>query len=264
MNHIGKKWWQNPIIYFLLVLNFCLTTTKFNAVKAQSTPAIPPQLIELTTKIDLAANNQDVKSLSQYFSPQFKTTDGLNYTNFTESLKKLWAKFPSLTYKTTIESWEEKKGELIATTLTKIEGSLDSGGRQINLVSNIRAKYYFENKKLIEQEILTEKTEITSGDNPPEIIINLPETAKPGSEFDFDVIVTEPLGSDLLLGGASEKEVSSKLYTESSTIELDALSSGGIFKRVKIPNNSEDLLYSVILIRADGLRLTTQRVKIEN
>ncbi len=259
-----RKWWQNPIIYLVLMINLGLVNTKFNFVKAQSTSAIPSELIELTNKIDLAANSQDLESLSQYFSPQFQTSDGLNYNDFIYSLENLWQKYPDLRYRTIIESWEEKKGQLVATTLTTIVGNFNNEGRELNLLSNIRAKHYFEDKKLIEQEILTEKTEITSGEKPPEVIINLPETAKPGSEFDFDVIVTEPLGSDLLLGGALETEVSDKLYTESFAIELDALSSGGIFKRVRIPRDSDDLLYSVILIRADGLRLITQRVKIED
>lgn len=265
MNHKQVRWWQKKIILsFTFILGFYLATIQFNSVKAQSSRSTPPELIELITKIDSAANNQDLESLSQYVSPQFQTTDGLDYETFTQSLTKLWQQYPDLNYRTRIESWEEKEGELIATTLTQIEGSFDSDGRKMNLISDISAKHYFRDDKLIQQEILTEKTEITSGDNPPEVTIKLPKTAKAGSEFDFDVIIIEPLDSDLLIGGAKEEEVSDQLYNESSPIELDALSAGGIFKRVTIPRNSQDRLYSVLLIRADGLRLVTQRVKIEN
>jgi hypothetical protein len=265
MNYKQVRWWQkNLILPFSFIFAFYLAIKEFKGVQAQSPPSTPPALIELITKIDLAANNKDLESLSEYVSPQFQTSDGLDYKTFTESLSKLWQQYPNLNYKTTIESWEEKEGELIATTLTQIEGNFDSNGRKINLVSNINAQHYFSNDKLIKQEILTEKTEITSGENPPKITINLPQTVKTGDEFDFDVIVTEPLNSDLLIGGVIEEEVNRKLYNESSSIELDALSAGGIFKRVTIPLNSQDRLYSVLLIRADGLRLVTQRVKVQN
>lgn len=267
MNHQQLKWWQKKISLFLIfIFSFYLTSsTKFKQVKAQSNQTTPPELIELITKIDLAANNQDLESLSQYISPQFQTNDGLDYQGFTESLSKLWQQYPNLKYKTIVESWESQGDDLIAITETETQGSFDSEGRKMELSSNIRAKHHFQARKLVKQEILSEKTEITSGENPPKIVINLPETAKPGSQFDFDVIVTEPLGNDLLLGGAIEKEVNQELYnTKSEPLELDALAAGGIFKRVTIPPTSGDRLYSVLLIRADGLRLVTQRVKIQN
>lgn len=267
MNYKQVQWWQKKTNLFLIfIFSFYLTiSTQFKQVKAQSNQATPTELIELITKIDLAANKQDLESLSQYISPQFQTNDGLDYQGFTESLKKLWQQYPNLQYKTRIESWESQGEELIAITLTETQGYFESEERKMQLLSNIKAKHHFQAGKLVKQEILQEKTEITSGENPPEIVINLPETAKPGSQFDFDVIVTEPLGNDLLLGGAIEKEVNQELYkTKSEALELDALAAGGIFKRVTIPLTSGDRLYSVLLIREDGLRLVTQRVKIQN
>jgi hypothetical protein len=93
--------------------------------------------------------------------------------------------------------------------------------------------------------------------------INLPEKARPGQEFDFDVILQDPMGSDIILGAALEEKIDPSLYLKPSSLELDALSAGGIFKRVKLPLTEEDHWYSVILIRNDGMRMITQRVNIE-
>ncbi len=248
--------------FLLLILSFTFTFTKFNQVSAQSNN-IPKELLEVVTKIDLAANNHDLKLIEQNISPKFTTEDGLNYETFVSSLEKLWSKYKDLKYTTTIESWTQNQDELVAKTITNIQGNYEINGKKFTLSSDIKAEQYFVNNQLIKQKILAEKNEVITGEKPPAVTINLPEKARPGEEFDFDVILQDPIGSDIILGGVLEEKIDSSLYLKPSSLELEALSAGGIFKRVKLPLTKEDHWYSIILIGTDGMRMITQRVNID-
>ncbi|MBL1209576.1 nuclear transport factor 2 family protein [Geminocystis sp. GBBB08] len=254
---------KKSIKFFLfIILSFSFVLSKDHHVFAQSNN-IPKELLEVVTKIDLAANNQDLKLIEQNISPKFTTEDGLNYENFTSSLKNLWSKYKDLKYTTKIESWKQNQDQLVATTITNIQGSYDINGKKFTLNSEIKSEQYFLNNQLIKQKILTEKNEVTSGEKPPIATVNLPQKARPGQEFDFDVILQDPIGSYSVLGGVLENKIDSSLYLKPSTLELDTLSAGGIFKRVKLPMTPEDHWYSVILINTDGMRMITQRVNVE-
>ncbi|BAQ60831.1 cyanobacterial hypothetical protein [Geminocystis sp. NIES-3708] len=248
--------------FLLVILSFSFTFTKYNQVVAQSNN-IPKELLGVISKIDLAANNRDLKSIEKNISPQFTNQDGLNYDSFTSSLKQLWSKYDDLKYTTKIESWSQDKNQLVAITTTNIQGSYKINDQKMTLNSEIKSEQYFVDNQLVKQKILKEKNEITSGQNPPVVRINLPEKARPGQEFDFDVILQDPVGSDIILGAAIEEKINPSLYLKPSNLELDALSAGGIFKRVKLPLTEEDHWYSVLLIRTDGIRMITQRVNVE-
>lgn len=255
-------------VLFSLTLNIGIN----QIVRAETPEKAPSELIEVMTKIDLAANNKDLETLQTYLSQQFSTKDGLDYKSFTNLLEKTWKNYPNLNYKTTLTSWELKNNQLQAETVTEITGSFQTKERKFNLTSTISSRQYFENGKLIRQEILKERTDLTSGEMPPEVEVKLPETVKPGEEFNFDVIVKEPLGSDILLGGAKEENVSNNKYFNPLDMELSLLSAGGIFKLVNAPQSSADgcetkstcdRRYSALLIRAEGIRLINQRVRVE-
>ena len=247
----------------LLIVSFSLTITRFHGVWAQSTN-IPQEIIEIVPKLDLAFNSRDVNLIEKYISPNFTNEDGLNYTTFNESLQKLWSKYEDLKYTTTIESWREENNQLVAVTVTSITGSYEINGQKFDLNSQIKSEQFFADNQLVKQNILQERNEITSGEKPPMVTLNLPEKVLPGQEFDLDVIIEEPIGSDLVLGAALEEPINSSLYIEPSTLELEALTAGGIFKRVTLPSKAQDHLYSFILIRNDGIRMITQRVNVDN
>lgn len=247
----------------LILVGFSLAVFESKQVKGQSNNNVPSNVLEIITKIDKAASNKNLEIIKEYLSPQFTNSDGLDSQSLKEYLDKFWSRYENLKYTTTVESWQEKDGQLSAITVTNIEGSYESGGKKFVLNSQIKANQIFADNKLIKQEIISEKSEITSGENPPKVRINLPQSVKVGQEFDFDVILEHPIGSDIVLGGVSEQKVSPSLYLEPSSIELDALTAGGIFKRVKLPvTDNQDHWYSVILIRDGGIRMITQRVKV--
>lgn len=245
------------------LLSLCLSLVFTNVTRSQSAEKAPSELTEIITKIDFAANNHDLEALKPYISADFSTKDGLDYQTFAQLIEKSWQTYPDLTYKTTLKSWEQKDNQLLAETVTEIRGTFDSDGRKINLFSTIHSLQQFEDGKLVSQKILKERTDLTSGEKPPEVEVKLPEKVRPGETFNFDVIVKEPLGYKLLLGTALEDKIDSELYLNPSQPELQALSSGGIFKLVTAPQVPKDRWYSAILIQADGMRLITQRVRIE-
>ena len=245
----------------LLTTSLTLTTAKFDRVVAQGS-AIPSEIIAIVPQIDLAFNNRDADLIEKFISPNFTSTDGLNYQSLNDSLAKLWEKYPNLEYTTTIESGKQEGNRLIAITNTQITGSYELNDRQFQLNSTIKAEQIFENNQLIQQNILEERNEITSGENPPVVTFEIPRQARKGQVFDFDVILNEPIGTDLVLGAALEEKIDANLFAEPSSIELEALSAGGIFKRVTVPDTGDDHWYSVILIRDGGIRMITQRLVI--
>lgn len=255
-----KKLINLPLTF---ALSLCFSLGISEVLRAEKPETAPKELTEAITKINFASNQHDLKLLEKYISPQFNTKDGLDYKSLNEFTQKLWQNYPNLTYKTSLISWEKKGNQLLAETLTEITGSFNSDGRKINLVSTISSLGHFENGKLIRQQILSERTDLTSGENPPEVTVILPEKVKPGEQFNFDVILKEPLGNDIVLGTAIEAKVDKELYLNPSKFELTNLTAGGIFKLVTAPETPNDSWLSAVLIRSDGIRLITQRVRVE-
>ncbi|MBE9222479.1 nuclear transport factor 2 family protein [Cyanobacterium stanieri LEGE 03274] len=259
---IKKNQKINKILNFslLFIVAFYFSLQKQNLATAQNNN-INSEVIELISRIDRASSNKDLETLNQYISPQFSSEDGLDNQTFLSTLESLWNSYTNLTYTTNINSTEENQGQLIINTTTIIEGSKQENGETVNLLSEITARQTIENQQLVGQEILTEKTRITTGANPPDITFRLPESARAGQVFDLDAIVEDPIGNGLILGGIKEERVNASLFTNPQPIELDALSAGGIFKRVTISEG--DHWYSAIFIRDDGTTMITQRVRVE-
>jgi hypothetical protein len=254
----GKLLWVSS-----LVLSFNIATA--NRVSANTPETAPAELKEAISQIEAAANRRNIKEVLAFYSPDFSNSDGMKLSSLEQSLTQLWQDYSSIKYTTQILSWEQQQdGRLVAETQTTIQGSKKSKVRNINLESKIRSRQYFQNKKLVSQEILAETTKITSGETPPNVEVRLPETVKVGELFDFDVIVNEPIGDDLLLGAAMEERVSGNLYLNPSKIQLEELYSGGIFKQVKAPLLPDKRWLSAIIIRGDGIVQITQRVLVTN
>lgn len=247
----------------LLLLSFCLSTGLGTVVRAQTPETAPQELKETIAKIEAAANQRDLQGVMQFYSSDFSNSDGLSYPSFSETLKAMWANYTNLSYKNELKSWETVGDELMAETVTTIEGVQEAKGRKIRLISTIRSRQYFKDQKIVRQEILAERTQLNSGSNPPQIQVTLPEKVNVGEEFDFDVVVKEPLGDDELLGAAIEEQVSNKRYLNPSNFKLDLLPAGGIFKTVKAPLAPDNRWLSAIIIRGDGMTLITQRVRVE-
>ena len=120
----------------------------------------------------------------------------------------------------------------------------------------------FQDQKLLRQEILSEETQITSGDSPPTVEVRLPKEARIGEAFDFDVIVKEPLGNDFLLGSAMKEKIDDSQHLNPVELDLEILQAGGLFKRIEAPDMPQDHWLSAIVIRGGGAVIVTHRVTI--
>lgn len=232
-------------------------------VKAQSPESAPNELKQLIVEIDRAANARNTDTLLKLYSPDFTNTDGLDNEKVSAALKNLWKEYPNLRYTTKILSWEKKNDQIIAETETKMEGTSKQKGRTFQMNSTIKSRQVFKDNYLLSQEILAESTQIKSGNKPPEVEVNLPQTVKVGQEFDFDVIIKEPLSNEISVGYAVKEKIESGKYLNPSEFDLEVLQAGGLFKRSKAPTTPEDQWLSAILVQGDGMTIVTQRIRIE-
>ncbi|MEG4988587.1 nuclear transport factor 2 family protein [Microcoleus sp. BR0-C5] len=229
---------------------------------AQTPANAPAPLTKVLTEIDAAANRRDVKAVMAFYSPSFTHSDGLNSRIMEKALTQLWERYPSLNYRTEIKSWKTEGSAIIAETITTIAGTQKKDGRELSLKATIRSQQRFEGEKIVSQEILAEQTQLTSGQNPPTIQVNLPEQVKVGEEYHFDAIVREPIGDDILIGTVLEEPITEKTFFNPSEVELELLNSGGIFKVGKAPATPENLWVSAVLMRQGGIATVSVRLRV--
>jgi hypothetical protein len=253
--------WSRWSISFLLGMGITLASSIGSW--AQSPESAPPELKTLLTQMETAASQKDIKKVMEFYSPNFKNSDGLNYGNLQKALSRFWKNYQQVQYKTELQSWERTGNETIAQTLTTVTGTSEQQGRKLQLQSTIESRQFFQEGKLVRQEILSEKTQITSGNKPPQVEVVLPQTVKVGEDFEFDAIVQEPLGGELLAGAALDEKIEGDRYLKPSTLELELLQAGGLFKKAKAPSQPGTRWLSAILVRSDGMTMVTQRIKVE-
>ena len=229
---------------------------------AQTPANAPAPLTKLLTEIDAAANRRDIKAVMAFYSQNFTHSDGLNSQSMEKALIQLWQRYPSLNYRTELKSWKTEGNAIIAETITTIAGTQKQDGRELNLKATIRSQQRFEGEKIVKQEILAEQNQISSGKNPPKIQVNVPEQVKVGEEYNFDAIVLEPIGNDILIGTILEEPVSEKTFFKSAEVDLDLLNSGGIFKVGKAPATPENRWISAVLMRQGGIAMVSVRLRV--
>lgn len=258
---------QIRLLLVLLTLSFTIlekqTFAQVPATAPQS-PAInaPPQLINLLSQIDAAASQRNVEGVMRFYSPNFTHSDGLTRQSMAQALTQLWQRYPQLKYQTTVQSWQPQGNAIVAQTITRITGAQP---QNLNMVfdATIKSRQRYEDGKIVQQEILSENTQLKSGDNPPTVQVKLPEQVKTGQQFNFDAIVQEPLGEEYLLGAAIEEPIKPQNYLNPSRVDLELLSSGGLFKIGRAPSQPNNQWISAILIRGDGMTMVTQRLNVE-
>lgn len=246
----------------VVLLTVGLTAGWAGNARAESPATAPPQLKDALTQIDAAANRRDAQSLMQFYSGNFKNSDGLTRSGMEQALTQLWKRYSQLTYRTELQDWKADGNAIVAETITTITGTQQSEGTPMTLESTLRSRQRLENQKIVQQNILAERTQITSGAKPPTVQVNLPDQVRVGQSYNFDVIVKEPLGDDLLLGTAMDEPIKPELYAKPSELKLDLLPAGGIFKLGKAPTKEDNRWLSAVLIRDGGLIMVTQRLQV--
>ena len=222
----------------------------------------PPQLTNLVSQIDAAANQKNVEASIQFFSPNFTHSDGLTRQSMAQTLTQLWQRYPNLKYQTQVQSWKPQGDAIVAETVTNITGAQSQNPRDIVLNATIKSRQRYQDGKIVSQEILSENSQLKIGQQPPTVEVKLPQQVKPGQQYNFDAVVQEPLGEDYLLGAAIEEPIKPENYLNSSRVDLELLSAGGLFKLGRAPAQPDDLWISAVLIRGNGMTLVTQRLNV--
>ncbi|NJL89803.1 MAG: nuclear transport factor 2 family protein [Coleofasciculaceae cyanobacterium SM2_1_6] len=240
--------------------NFPSSVPEVNLASTRET--VPPELSTILSQVDTAANNRELNQLMLFYTASFTNSDDLNREQMLKALEDLWKRYPNLTYRTEIQSWERRPGGFLIETVTTITGMTEEDGTPVKFQSVLRSRQVIDNLRISSQEILAERTQTSLGNNPPTVTINLPEQVQVGQRYSFDAIVQEPLGDDLLLGTALEEPVSSDRYLNPTNLELNLLQSGGIFRVGRAPLRPESRWISAVLIRGSGTTVITQRLRV--
>jgi hypothetical protein len=247
------------LTFFLLAFSLI---TGWQSVQALTSADAPPAVKNLLAQIDTAASKGDIKTVMQYYSPNFTHGDGLTRPNMEKALASLWQRYPKLRYTTQLQSWKTQGNVTIAETVTQISGLPSANSQNLALNTTIRSRQRISGSQIIQQDILSERTQITSGAKPPQIDIKLPQQVKVGQMYSFDAIVQEPLNEDYLLGAALEEPVKPDKYLNPTSINLELLSAGGLFKVGQAPATPGSQWVSAVIMRGDGTTMVTQRVQI--
>jgi hypothetical protein len=244
---------------FLLTLSLTITWNRAQAAPPQTAP---PQLKNLLTQIDAAASQHNVKAVMQFYGARFTHSDGLTRQTMANALTQLWQRYPQLKYQTQLQSWTTDGQAIVAETITNISSAQSQGSRNLVLNATIKSRQRYENGKIVRQEILSERSQLSAGAKPPTVDVKLPQQVKAGQQYNFDAIVQESLGDDYLLGAALEEPIQAEKYFNPTPVELELLPAGGLFKVGRAPNKANNLWISAVLVRGDGMTLVTQRLQV--
>lgn len=250
---------MNWLALFLLTLSL---TAGWNRAQAQTPQNAPAQLTNVLTQIDAAANQHDVKAVLQFYGQNFTHSDGLTRQSMEQALTQLWQRYPQLRYQTQVQSWKAEGNAIVVETVTQITGTQLVNNISMMLNSTIQSRQRFEGEKIVRQDVLSERSQLTAGAKPPTVNVTLPQQVKVGQQYNFEVVVQEPLGNDYLLGAALEEPVKPENYLNPTPVNLELLSAGGLFKVGRAPIRPDERWVSGILIRGDGMTLVTQRLQV--
>ncbi|AFY51233.1 hypothetical protein Nos7524_5521 [Nostoc sp. PCC 7524] len=262
-----QKRFSASIWLILSIFSFSLVNTGKPAqaveiAQSSNVQNAPSTLKTLLTQMDAAASKGDVKGVLQFYSPNFTHGDGLTRQTMEKALTTFWKRYPQVRYNTQLQSWKTEGNAIIAETVTNITGLPSANTNNIAINSTIRSRQRIVGGKITRQDILSERTSMTSGSKPPQIDIKLPQQVRVGQQYNFDAIVQEPLGDDLLLGTAIEEPIRATRYLNPASIDLKPLSSGGLFKVGRAPSTPGNHWVSAVILRGDGMTVVTQRLQV--
>ena len=233
-----------------------------SAAKAASTDSAPPELTAAIENMETAASARDLTAVMSGYSASFSNEDGFTYDSLETALQTFWDRYTTLSYRVELQSWEPTSTGFLAETLTYVSGTQVDNGQSRELESVIRSQQTYNDGKIVSQETLSERNQITSGEKPPSVSVILAEQVESGEEYDFDAIVLEPLGNRYLLGGVLDEGATSTDFFAGRPVELELLSAGGLFKIGEAPDAPDSRWVSALLVREDGVTIVTRRLQV--
>jgi len=255
--------------HFALTLATALLTgfgyMQLGAIASAPQP-IPKELSNTITAMDRAASQQQLDSVLSFYSDNFSHSDGLTREQLRQQLQELWKRYPQMQYNTRIVKLEVSGDRYTAETVTEITGKDNDRENPSQLKAKVISRQVYQRSgnsfRMISQEIISERSSLLTGAKPPQVNLKLPEIIGVGRQFALDAIVSEPLGFSMLLGGVIDEPVNPKNYLQVNNISLQPLRAGGLFRVGQAPFSPGDRWISVVLVREDGMTVTTQRLRV--
>ncbi|MEN9258855.1 MAG: nuclear transport factor 2 family protein [Gloeomargarita sp. SRBZ-1_bins_9] len=234
-----------------------------NGVAQALPPETAPEPVKaLVRRLEETLNQRNPDAVLQLYSPNFTHGDGLNRDLMTKALTRLWQRFPNLTYRVELLDWQPRDQGFVVDVQMTLRGTETQKNRRFDLTSVLKTRQTVLQGQIQRQEILSEQTQLTSGQEPPRVTVNLPEVVAPGQQYEFDVIVQEPLQDDQLLGTAVAEPVQPTQLLDHPRLKLEVLSAGGLFKTGQAPPTPGSQWLSAVLVRQGGITIITRRLRI--
>lgn len=231
---------------------------------SQLAQAAPAEVQGLLTELEVAASDRNLDAVMAFYSEAFTSDTGFDYTQLRQTLETLWQQYPDLTYEIELLSWQAAgPGGYTVETRTQITGQRTLSDRTLTLNADVTSRQRLEAGQIVSQETLSETSRLTSGDTPPTLEVQLPETVAPGQSYSFDTIVTEPLEGRTLMGVAVEEGVTAEDFFAPRPVVFGILSSGGLYKVGTAPEEPDRRWVSTVVIREDGMVVETRRLRVE-
>jgi len=227
---------------------------------------IPKELSDTVAALDRAASQQQLDHVLSFYSDNFSHSDGLTREQLRQHLQELWERYPQLQYSSRIVKLNVSGDRYTAETVTEITGKDSNRETPSQLTAKVISRQVYQRNgnsfRMISQEVISERSSLLTGAKPPQVNLRLPEIIGVGRQFALDAIVTEPLGFSMLLGGVIDEPVNPKNYLQLNSIRLQPLRAGGLFRVGQAPFSPGDRWISVVLMREDGMTVTTQRLRV--
>lgn len=220
--------------------------------------ANPPELeAALDTLID-AANARQLDTVMRQFAADFRHEDGLTLEDTRQAIRDLWDRHSELNYSAVIDRWDEaERTAVITTTLSGVTNTGYSLEGELTVVNQYSDSWQIQN-----QVIQTEVLRLTTGNEPPNITLNLPPAVRLGTTYDIEAILEDPIGDRLVLGALIDRQVAPSAYREASTIfPLEPLRAGGIFRRAEAPFLPDSQWLGVMVVSNGGITIQEQRLR---
>lgn len=231
-------------------------------VGAQEGPTAPKGIVKTIEAAEAAANRRDLDGALAAYREDFVRKDGLSAEELARGLEELWARYPRLIYDIELVAWSETDGGFEYETITRIDGSGERAGQTVRLEALLRSRQRLEEGRIVSQEILMEQTQLSLGQRPPLLQVNLPDAVSVRQPYSFDVIALEPLESDVLLGAASEEPADGRNYLGDRALDLEVLSAGGLYQVGTAPESPSDRWLSAVVARPGGVTFIGRRLRV--
>ena len=219
-------------------------------VRAAAQPAAQAQ--DLVARLEQALNASDQAGLEALLAPEQLPSLASRWLRFT-------GRFPNA-------RWQLKEGAPLPDgrlpVAVSVQGSTEKDGLMFSLQASQSLALSAEAGLITGQEVLNEQSLLVNARGDLPVTLLIPDTVLTGSRYDVDVILDEPLGEAMVVGGLISLTPAQVRAQTSPDIQLEPLGSGGLFKSVQAPFQPGVQTWAAMLVHPDGVITVTKQVRV--